>query len=123
MKLKDEWAEEIELKGWIRKGTIFKIRDKRVILSVQASYTHHSTPQISGLPLEDYSEVEIAILNDKYMKDCSEPYFYLPSEIGVQGYDNYFSFGKIGPYVPLRVVEKLADELERHGKIVKESEE
>lgn len=123
MKLKDEWEEKIEPKGWIRKGTIFKIGDKRVILSVQASYTHHSTPQISGLPLENYSEVEIAIINDKYRKGYSEPYFYLPSEIGIQGYDNYFSFGKIGPYVPLRVVEKLADKLGKKGTIVKESEE
>lgn len=127
MKLKDEWADDIyggSCKGWLRKGTIFEIGDKRVILSVQASENHHSTPQKNWVRLDWCSEVEIALVNDKYKKQAveTEPYFFLPGELGIEGFDDYFSYGNIGAYVPIEVVEDLADELAKIGKIIERKE-
>ncbi len=119
MKLRDDGFDENgERNGWIRKGKVFDVGDKRVILSVQASEHHYSTPKVNGIRLCDCISVEIALVNDKYVHGNSEPYFYLPSELGIQGYDNYFSFGRIGAYVPLDVVERLADELAENGTMV-----
>lgn len=45
-----------------------RIRPARVIgkyrLSVQASNFHYCTPRVDGLPFEDYTHYEIAILDD-----------------------------------------------------------
>lgn len=125
MKLRDEWADDTPYgvhKGWLRKGTIFKIRDKKVILSVQASETHHSTPRENWLKLSDCSEVEIALVNANYTEEQpGEKYFFLPSDLGIAGFDKYFSYD-IGAYVPLGVVESLADELAKLGTIVNDKE-
>ena len=121
MKLKDEWADDRyggSCRGWLRKGMIFEIGDKRVILSVQASENHHSTPKKNWVNLDWCSEVEIALVNDKYKKPTTEPYFFLPSDLGIEGFDDYFSYGNIGAYVPIGVVENLADELAKIGRIV-----
>jgi len=123
MKLRDEWADDTPYgvhRGWLRKGTIFNIGDKKVILSVQASKTHYSTPRENWLKLSDCSEVEIALVNANYTEEQPRgKYFFLPSDLGIAGFDKYFSYD-IGAYVPLEVVESLADELAKRGTIVDE---
>ena len=125
MKLRDEWVDNSPYggrPGWLRKGTIFKIGDKKVILSVQASETHCSIPRMDWLKLSDCSHVEVGLVNANYTKEKpDDKYFFLPSDLGIENFDKYFSYD-IGAYVPLGVVESLADELAKLGTIVNDKE-
>jgi len=122
MKLRDEWVDNSPYggrPGWLRKGTIFKIGDKKVILSVQASETHCSIPRVDWLKLSDCSHVEVGLVNANYTKEKpNDKYFFLPSDLGIENFDKYFSFGNIGGCIPIEIVESLADELAKRGTIV-----
>lgn len=130
MKLRDEWADDRyggSCKGWLRKGTVFMIDGKRVVLSVQASFAHYSKPRENWVRLDECSEVEVALVNDDLRTTeeirqaaHSKPRtdMYLPSQLGIEGFDDYFSSDHIAGYVPIGVVESLADELAKIGTIV-----
>ena len=97
MKLRDDGFDENgERNGWIRKGKVFDVGDKRVILSVQASEHHYSTPKVNGIRLCDCISVEIALVNTKSVHGNSKRNFNLPRKLAIRGYTNYFSFGRLG---------------------------
>ncbi len=67
-----------------------------VVLSIQASSWHYCTPKTDGLPLEQYEEVEVAVVGPEHewtLRDgrTVRTTLYLPSQIGVEGFDHLFS--------------------------------
>lgn len=74
-----------------------------VRLSVQAHEMAYCTPRVSGLPLDKYSAVEIAIIrgSDEFVR---------PSKIGIPGFDHLFESSGTRPvaaYVPQGTVDNL----------------
>ena len=73
-----------------------------VVLSVQASVFHYSTPKTNSLPLESYTHVEIGIRDNKGGLCC-------PSDIEVIGFDHLFEEGNVpvAGYVSQHDLERL----------------
>ena len=81
-----------------------------VKLSVQASAMHYSTPRIDGLPLKEYTEVEVALID-------AHGNFLRPSEIGIKGFDTLFESGgaPVAGYVPRNKLRALRLALRRRA--------
>ena len=85
-----------------------------VVLSIQASSWHACTPQVDGLPLEQYETVEVAVLGPERVltfRDGTSIRSRLcrPSDIGVEGFDHLFDRGEapVAPEVSWDDVERL----------------
>lgn len=89
-----------------------------VLLSVQASDTHYSTPREPGLPLEAYSRVEIAVMVKPTPGNRSG--MVLPSHVGIEGFDHLFEEGEspVAGYVTQEDVARLRDALRKRAEEV-----
>lgn len=52
-------------------------------LSVQASVGHYCSPRVNGLRLDQYTAVEVAVIDEKGN-------LVKPSQIGIRGFNRYF---------------------------------
>jgi hypothetical protein len=95
--MKPEWLRDTEMYG-------------EVELSVQASEFHYCSPKITGLPLEDYTQVEIAL----FAPDKS---FALPSDLGLDtSLDKIYSGDEVAGYVSQANLNKLRSALRKRVK-------
>jgi hypothetical protein len=115
------------------------LRYGNVDLSIQASEIHFCSPRVNGLPLGDYTTVEIALMDVNY-KTVVTPAgswsigtnplhgertkLLFPSDLGIDGYDHLFKDGTngingvtrtVGSYVSWPDVRRLAALLEQRA--------
>ena len=87
--------------------------DENISLSIQAGKRLYCSPRVDGLEINEYEEVELAILQK------GVDGFPLPSALGVDGFDSYFEPGNhrnpVAAYVPVAVVLELISALKRRS--------
>jgi len=101
------------------------LRYGNVELSIQASEIHFCSPCVNGLPLGDYTTVEIALIDVDYEGKGINPLhgeptkLLFPSDLGIDGYDHLFKDGTngrtVGSYVSWPDVRRLAALLEQRA--------